>query len=65
MKDHYDHTCLCCGRHEPEIVLTLDHIHPLARGGIHCECKKGFDVECIRRHRWRGGLSGEKHNDVP
>ena len=30
---YYDFTCLCCGRREPEIKLTADHVVPLARGG--------------------------------
>lgn len=29
----YDYRCLCCGRQEPEIALTVDHIVPLALGG--------------------------------
>jgi len=34
LKKKYDHKCLCCGKQEPEIVLTVDHIFPLALGGI-------------------------------
>ena len=33
MKALYDFTCLCCGKREPEIKLTLDHIVPISRGG--------------------------------
>lgn len=33
LKEKYDYTCLCCGRREPEIVLTLDHVKPLFLGG--------------------------------
>lgn len=30
---HYNYTCLCCRRQEPEIKLTVDHIVPLSKGG--------------------------------
>lgn len=30
---YYDNTCLCCGRSEPDITLTVDHVVPLSRGG--------------------------------
>lgn len=33
LKYHYAHTCLSCGRREPDISLTADHIVPLVAGG--------------------------------
>lgn len=35
MKQFYDYKCLCCGRQEPEIKLTVDHIIPFILGGQH------------------------------
>jgi 5-methylcytosine-specific restriction endonuclease McrA len=35
LKARYNYTCLRCGRREPEIVLTLDHVMPLSMGGRH------------------------------
>jgi 5-methylcytosine-specific restriction endonuclease McrA len=32
-KAEYNCTCPCCGLSEPEIVLTQDHIVPVAKGG--------------------------------
>jgi 5-methylcytosine-specific restriction endonuclease McrA len=29
----YKFTCLRCGKREPEIQLTLDHVIPLSKGG--------------------------------
>ncbi len=29
LKEYYNHTCLCCGRQEPEIKLTPDYVIPL------------------------------------
>lgn len=31
--EHYDYTCLCCGKKEPEIKLTADHVIPLSKKG--------------------------------
>jgi 5-methylcytosine-specific restriction endonuclease McrA len=33
LKAFYDYKCLCCGKREPEIKLTRDHIIPLTKGG--------------------------------
>lgn len=32
-KAYYRYTCLCCGKQEPEIKLTIDHVIPVAKGG--------------------------------
>jgi len=52
VKEKYDYTCLRCGKREPEIKLTADHIMPLTLGGTNfieknkplckpCNSKKG------------------------
>lgn len=33
LKKQYNWTCPCCGKSEPEINLTEDHIVPLSKGG--------------------------------
>lgn len=33
LKARYDYACLRCGRQEPEITLTADHVVPIAKGG--------------------------------
>jgi 5-methylcytosine-specific restriction endonuclease McrA len=33
IKAYYDHTCLGCGKEEPETDLTIDHVIPLFMGG--------------------------------
>ncbi len=33
IKEKYNFTCLSCGKREPEIKLTIDHIQPLSKNG--------------------------------
>lgn len=33
VKARYGHRCLMCGRREPEVKLTVDHVFPLSKGG--------------------------------
>ena len=33
LKSQYNWTCPCCGKEEPKIKLTEDHIIPLSKGG--------------------------------
>jgi 5-methylcytosine-specific restriction endonuclease McrA len=33
LKADYDYTCLRCGKQEPEIKLTVDHVLPVSLGG--------------------------------
>jgi 5-methylcytosine-specific restriction endonuclease McrA len=51
MKKSYNFTCPVCGKSEPDIKLTMDHIKPVSKGGTHtidnlqplcmlCNCKK-------------------------
>lgn len=35
MKKEYHFSCNCCGRKEPAIVLTKDHIIPISKNGRH------------------------------
>lgn len=59
LKEFYDFTCLRCGRREPKIKLTLDHVIPLKLGGSNtienaqplcgsCNCSKGAKVADYR-----------------
>jgi len=60
IKEKYDYTCLKCGRREPEIKLTIDHIIPLKHGGTNtkdniqplctsCNSSKGTKTEDYRK----------------
>jgi 5-methylcytosine-specific restriction endonuclease McrA len=55
IKEQYGHKCLCCGKSEPEIKLTIDHIIPLFLEGMgskeniqplckSCNCKKMLKI---------------------
>ena len=33
LKREYNYSCLCCGRREPDICLTVDRVIPLVKGG--------------------------------
>lgn len=55
LKAQYNWTCPCCGRREPEISLTEDHVIPLSRGGSNnieniqplckeCNCAKATKI---------------------
>jgi hypothetical protein len=52
----YKYSCLCCGKHEPDIVLSPDHVIPIARGGSNSirniqplclACNKKKYVKCV------------------
>ena len=46
IKEHFDHTCVYCGKTYEPNELTLDHVHPRSMGGedltsnIVCSCQK-------------------------
>ncbi len=46
IKEHFDHTCVYCGKTYEPHELTLDHVHPRSLGGedltsnIVCSCHK-------------------------
>jgi 5-methylcytosine-specific restriction endonuclease McrA len=47
LKKAQDYRCLCCGRREPEIRLTIDHVIPVSRGGSNAvENCQGLCADC-------------------
>lgn len=34
LKKKHNYTCLRCGKREPEITLTADHVIPISKGGL-------------------------------
>lgn len=59
LKARHNFTCLHCGRKEPEIKLTRDHILAISKGGtnfidniqplcLSCNCSKGNRLNCQR-----------------
>ena len=61
IKASYGHRCLCCGRCEPEIVLTVDHVIPMSKGGTnHLSNIQPLCLACNQRKKqdttdYRGG----------
>ena len=51
MKKEYNYTCPRCGKKEPEITLTIDHIYPLSLGGWHE--KENIQPLCMACNRWK------------
>lgn len=46
MKKKYKYTCPACGREEPEINLTIDHVIPISKGGKHSS--KNIQPLCLK-----------------
>lgn len=62
IKASYNFTCLCCGKREPEIKLTADHVIPLSKYGsngidniqplcLQCNKSKGAKIMDYRPER--------------
>jgi len=60
LKKKYNYTCLMCGKKEPEIKLSIDHIIPVSEGGTNwieniqplcrsCNSKKGKTVGTLAK----------------
>lgn len=53
MKTNYNFTCPCCGRSEPEIKLTKDHVVPFALGGA--KGYKNLQPLCVECNHIKSG----------
>jgi len=46
IKEHFDHTCIYCGKTYDLSQLSIDHVHPRSRGGediatnVVCACTR-------------------------
>lgn len=49
-----DHTCQYCGRKSPEVVLEVDHIHPVCEGGADDEIN--LITACWECNRGKAGV---------
>lgn len=60
----YDYTCLCCGRREPDIKLSKDHIVPLVMGGRNSI--DNLQPLCLQCNKSKGtreiDYRGDRHN---
>lgn len=54
VKAKYGFKCLCCGRMEPEIKLTPDHVLPLVRGGTNAI--GNIQPLCLRCNQRKGRM---------
>lgn len=61
IKKQYNYTCLACGRKEPEIKLSADHVVPVSNGGKHTKtniqplCTSCNSIKWKRTVDYRGG----------
>lgn len=53
--EKYDNRCLCCGKSEPEISLTVDHVIPLSQGGANTI--ENIQPLCWQCNRQKGAQS--------
>jgi 5-methylcytosine-specific restriction endonuclease McrA len=65
LKARYDYTCLCCGKREPEITLSPDHVIPVSKGGANTinniqplclSCNRQKNARIIDYRKERNGI---------